>query len=242
MRSVTDCTILKPVQAGAERAEATSLQSSNHLVAWREEAESSNTAAEVGSSVKIKCDRATVGGPDSAQSSPAENLKSYDNKIKLFPQKATLREHGACSSIYWNPLGCIRETSPTLVTDRSEEADYWAAGETCQKRLQKQKNAFPRKPIATASLTLMRSGGLAVPETQGLSLFPWYSTSGCCTRFLSTVFICLFEAVSGEFSALSPQPFFCHSKQRSLWHLDTKNSFTENCESNTIPVIPDPVS
>lgn len=124
------------------------------------------------------------------QSPSAEILKNYDNKMQLFPQEATLREHRACSSVYWDlhwaPSG---NQDPPLAIDRGKAVGYWTADETCQERSQNQ-TIFPRRPTtAKVSVTLMRSGGLTALKPQVLSPFPQYSMRDHCMHFLTVHFL-----------------------------------------------------
>lgn len=126
-----------------------------------------------GQQCKIECGRAAGRCPDSAPSPPAEILKSYNYEAaspRSNPEGAQhLLFHGLES---WVPPG---NQDPPLATDRGKEASYWTAGETCQKRSQKEKTVFPRKLTAAVSTALMRSGELTAPEAQLLSPFSQYT-------------------------------------------------------------------
>lgn len=140
----------------------------------QDEPGSCNTATEVGSSVKLS----VAGLLEDVQIQHHLHQQKFWRVItmKLFPQEATLREHSTCSSMDWNlswvPPG--NQDLP-LATDRGKEASYWTAGETCQKRSQKEKTDFPRKLTAAVSTALMRSGELTAPEAQLLSPFSQYT-------------------------------------------------------------------
>ena len=186
----------------------------------------------MGSRVKIKCGLATGIRPDSAQSPSAEALKSYDNKIRLFLQEATLREHSTCSSIYWNlhwdPPG---NGDPALATDRGKQVGYWTAGETCKEASQNQKNIFPRKlTTARASMTLTRSGGLAAPETQVLSPFHQYSTRITAHSSSQHIFHQSGWVNFWKTECIQSLVFLLPQQtKKSILGLDVKGCSTENC-------------
>lgn len=185
----------------------------------------------MGSTVKIKCVWATGRCPDSAQSSSAEILKSYDNKIKLFPQEATLREHSTCTSMYcnlhWAPS---RNWDQPLARDRGKKVGYWTASETCWKRSQKQKNIFPRKlPIVKVWLWWeVVDWQLQTPKSS--LLFP--GTAQVITAYTSSQYI--FHQ-SGwvnfwKIKCIQSLAFLLPQQiKRSIWGLHMKNCFTENC-------------